>query len=1517
MGKRKRSSQSHNNDSESHDDDDSSYVPEHADDSDNTDDLSLSSEEHSLYYHGWGRKETNSTLNIQNLIRGIKNNIRDGLSLPKDQEISADCDGYSILIIIEGEEKLCKDTKNTIKELLKFFGTEWGQITPPKAPVAMQTDPKKRKATIFGSQHVKLTSESDMSDEDCVLLRKESLVVDKPVKIAVQQNCRDKIVDGFDKKQFLVELSSNKGICIDTNKIRALPNYGTTLDILLDSCYVPEAKKHIIHIADLGTRHPSFPEESDVVCYLQDLYKIILRLRELEHVTVEVCQLDIAFNINLGPKLIRWHLQKTTTTNTKERTSSFLKSLCKTVYPLHNVDVEEGKLLSDNKQKGTISFKNDSWGTKEKIILLGNNKEEDLQSLLHEIYSCETVGEMIGNTMLRANVSDLHSIKFYSSILYSIATRIQFLLPRDWNDFNKLPDSSMRRLKDLLSTILGYTFRGITHIQEHGVLARIEFSVRPTSHSRDLRLEGHLVDHLSVMFHASNDIFNKNIVSLVVEDHEPVTETIVGLVKCVKAALVCRDSEKFKDVWNHDRQTWLRAMISLILTLSGFGHVCRTRFLRQWLSEGPVYDPMGVGDKIREGNLLNNGCSPNTCESVLPGNAKIAFVTLETILQEISVSQTGIDLMSKLISRSKDSSVRSTLQNLHLLDQLKIAENMQEKIIPAFKRVIDENDNLNQQDKGNNRQQITDTMSLEEDEPPLDEDLFEKILDENMNIQDYPDTNYVPVCQNALDLITQKLPPLSFSDDFMNHQQQIKDPIESALFTLAEFSDYISPDSPGFLNRMYSFIGKVFDIHDVFKYDYSNTDIMDVATKLNVPHIENCSRKEIISRLCQHCLFPCIYSRYHLSSLEESVVQHHNCMLQAVQNHVRVKKLKSKVHDHDLIRRYGENIDIYIPREDKVLGTTNQNTPNNNPEDTTVRFLPERNHSNMISALTDLFDNDNNIELFQFIKDSRLKHTQQLCDKFLCPNGMNHPHFLLSLTVESLMTYSQDKIKTQSERVLQVFLSCAAFHKQKNIAYSDIPNSRFFIYFYHLQKDKVIIFHKTIPVGGRIFPKVECEYIERTDRKLVSLCKCVLSNDPEQCHIRDAVRVPITNITTDHPRKKPNEKKPKRAKSIEKAINILLSSKSQCEHDHFLGSEFPSDDYLDIRDFTHEAVAIGCKLSDMFDCSLTSYLEEEKNVRSMNDFANLLYEEEGANESETEKTLLTRAIGVVSITCLKYKICFAIHSGSRTQNPKTRFLYFHPHTKKVCMLTEDMFCVLKGHPQFLYIRYVNPKLSQYWDSEPERSSPKLYSGLHLIQCHMSYLSEDNKEKILNFFRNQLHMIIIDESQTQALQTQNLHGLPQPIIIPKTMRDKQENLLEHSLVVVYPLNSEGFFDVGLVCNSTTLRLKTIEVISEEIHTLMTSVLENTTHKGYQLEMMTYSSIDVCSSYNLLLHIYLTKGSETCKELFKKVDKILETDSIICHCKNWIVSILSQYYHSSTTTHNVNNWIEERLIDNTGL
>lgn len=133
MGKRKRSSQSHNNDSESHDDDDSSYVPEHADDSDNTDDLSLSSEEHSLYYHGWGRKETNSTLNIQNLIRGIKNNIRDGLSLPKDQEISADCDGYSILIIIEGEEKLCKDTKNTIKELLKFFGTEWGQITPPQS----------------------------------------------------------------------------------------------------------------------------------------------------------------------------------------------------------------------------------------------------------------------------------------------------------------------------------------------------------------------------------------------------------------------------------------------------------------------------------------------------------------------------------------------------------------------------------------------------------------------------------------------------------------------------------------------------------------------------------------------------------------------------------------------------------------------------------------------------------------------------------------------------------------------------------------------------------------------------------------------------------------------------------------------------------------------------------------------------------------------------------------------------------------------------------------------------------------------------------------------------------------------------------------------------------------------------------------------------------------------------------------------------------------------------------------
>jgi hypothetical protein len=1480
-----------------------------------------------IKYHGWGKKETNRSENVTKLIEGIEENIRDGLSLDSCTKISTDCDAFSLLVIIENEEKLSPETKERIIHLLSIFGTPFTSITVPKAPVAMHTNLRTRKDAMFGSQHVKMTSEINLVEDKCLLVKNEALIIDTPVKIATHQKCRDSLVNGFNKKQFPVELSLNKGICILPNKTRALPNYFESLDIILDNCYDPESKKHIIHIGDLGTRHPVKTTSSH--CYLQEMFERIQKLRELKTVMVEVCQLDIAFNVKLGNKLITWHPAKK---YKKENSSSFFKHLNATVFPLHNV-ASEGDFPTDKEQKGTIQFKHHKkWGDKDESIDLAEEEEEH-KSILSQIYQKqekEEVGaqlqeeegtrmqeEEVDDSTILSNIYDLHSVKFYTTVIHSLPTQTQYKFPKDGRDFDQLPKYNIRRIKDLVSTIMDFGFKAITQIQNHGVLGRIEFSVRPTSHSQDLRLNGHLVDFLSIMFHSSIGIRRKELVAFEYLDHEIVTETIFALAKSIKGALVCRDSTPFNVFWEKhpNRCVWLKAMISLLLTLSGYAHLCKTKLVREWMkTEGIIYDPIGVKKKIQCGNLLQNE-SVQLVQQNQDDNH--VWATVKSILEEINVSLQGIEQMQNLIKRH--TSVISTFRNLLLEDNLKIAEHMEGKIMCAIKNLIQESESDNcDQNLLHQHQDYQESRC--ENQELNNQDLYDEFLD---SVHDSPNSSFVPACDNAIALITQQRPNLCPKVKSMMNQPT-QDPIESALSILAEFTDLISPGEPGFMNRMCNFIGELFPNTLLKNYSHGNdllyVDLQQAAAILGLD-IKDLGNTEIVMKLCQHSLFPCINTKFDLSLFQKEVIESRQRVLLSLQNHVRVSTLQSDLPGYNLIRRHGENGDVcvYIPKTETVTKVVEIDTVDSeflyeNNVDSEILYEKKLTYTSMLTALDKLFNDGDTPSIIQSILDSRLKHTQDLCDKFIVSsNGMNHPHFHHYLTVESLIEAicEENGEKIDPPQIIQIILACAAYHRQKNIAYTDIPNAKFILFHYNLHTDKVMTISRQFPQGGIVLPKVECIHVEKKASDEVQVGHWVLSDAQKQCcHLKDDRRQEIHNITTGHPHLGPNQRLPRKTVSFGKVVMSALRSFDP-------GNSLLHDDVIDIIcNLVNEAAFIRCTLNEMLDHSLISFLKNV-GVVSWDDIATLLpIYQRGINvgnimENTTEK--FTHTIVVASITCFRYNLCIAIYSETPSNDSETRFIYLHPYTRKVHLVVENGYKFLKDHPQFIYVRFVKKEF-HYWDADEKHRLQTSRKDFFWLLSQTSYLDDTNKDKVLEHFRKQHSMLIIDSNQTEELQNQKLHDLYQPIIIPITITNNSGKMMEHVLLVVYPLNSRGVFDVGLIC-SDKVKMNHPD-IEEEVHTVMLSLLENSTHKEYKLHMMHFRRTQLCSAHLLVLHIYAAKDTQTPKNLFNIVGKLQRTDRIDDLCKDWIGKIMLHYRSNGTIPLSVNNWVDD-LIRPEGL
>ena len=821
--------------------------------------------------------------------------IRSGLNLDKNQDIDVDCDAFSFIISYDEDTP---HKRSAIKRLLLHFGTDWTSVTFPPIAAAIQTAKTGNQDSLFGSEH----SKSCVEGINDALHLSEVLIIDTPVKIALHASCKQAIKVNIEKMGFAVRLSSSFGICFDHQKSTNKPPYGRIIDAILDSSHIGPLKKHVIHIGNVGMRHPirtvQHMDPGNARCHLQQMFKLIQEVR-LHGIVVETTQLDIAYNIKFYDLL---QFSSTKLTNTmpqpkKMSRPSVLSNLSPDVWPIHNLVTKEGGgLETDRLQKGTLRVKRPKIDRSQLTTVLEGDMEEDhnlgdqlgddtFVALLRRIYSCYEENTSTCQKLVM-NLFAIHSVKFYSTLAHFLSPYKQHL-PIDRSTMNRLHSCSMIKLQRFLNVLESLSKDSIGQLCEHGIHARIEVSVRPgiqndttSTNGATLRPYGHLVDILSHVFAGIHDVLNHHKYKINLETLSPrrVYSECLFLARTVRSFVNLRAETPFDKVYTDAKKhCWLRAVMCLIMTKVGYAHDFKLTKIKQWLSSQYYFDPGEIGHSLENGLPLRILTNQNACEdqsrSALLSPSHNLIQYLSEHLKKINLTANGVDIIITMVCKNNPN-YRFAYQQLSLLDKLRMAQHLNNTILPNLGNLLSHPKNGNNPD--------IDTRDQAREESHQDE-LFvsdwynqhHQHIDDNWTtshlhlLHQYnsqhglrfrsvrDNTNPVMLVMESLYLFSKMFDPRYPTFLFqlfhyieLCHERSLKLPC--MMTTTSLYLQPLPQHSKSLISRLHNFLQFSSDKH-VF--------LREVCSELKItpPHI---STETMITSLCEHYLYPCLWANY-------------------------------------------------------------------------------------------------------------------------------------------------------------------------------------------------------------------------------------------------------------------------------------------------------------------------------------------------------------------------------------------------------------------------------------------------------------------------------------------------------------------------------------------------------------------------------------------------------------------------------------------------------------------------------
>lgn len=1287
-----------------------------------------------------------------------------------------DCDAFSFILSYKEDSA---QKRIAVKRLLKHFGSEWTAVTFPPAASAIQTAKTGNQDSLFGSHH----SKSCTNDIKSALHLGEVLIIDTPVKIALHSSCKEAVKNSISKLGYSVTLTSSHGLCFNHAKSTNKPCYGQLIDVIFESCYVPSLNTHVIHIGNVGMRHSVntavHSNQGIGGCPLQKLFSLIQNVRD-HGILVETTQLDIAFNIK-SHELLQWCASEKK--NSRERKISRKSTLSNSfpeVWPIHSlVSKEGGGLAAERHQRGTLRVKrrnNDKSGAI--TILEGAPQNHDdfsyedhfgdddpCMQLLRQIYSCDQQcsATFSISEKLVMFLSAIYSIKLYSTLAHFL-TPHKYQLPIKLSTMKYLPSCSMIKIQRYLQCMETLTKNSLEQLNENGIHARLEVSIRPgvendttNSDGARLRSEGHLVDLLSHVLVGLYDVLNHSkykIELATVSPRRVYTESLF-LVRTVRSVVNLRSESQFDKVHSHPKShIWLQALMCLIMTKIGFAHHFKLSKIMQWLDSDDMFDPGEIGYSLKNGFPLRimTQQTPESDQSrspaLSPSDASIQH--LSQLLHRASMSEEGIHTIIAMVC-SKTPSFRVGYQQLSLMDKLILAQNMSDFIIPHLSILLTQ-PNMDVDTRPCKKRKTTweadSFCDLQSDESEFDpnqkdesvwkfnEDIFEHMDWHHSYYKNYDEY----WAREHLHLLHQHN-----SQDGLRFRSvsDISSSVTSVIVALQNFNMMFDPRSPTYIYQLLHYIdlchersmeiptlpnrisrqlqpfphstlksySLVSRLHNFLQFSTEKQMfLMEVFSELKIRHPPNVSTDSMIATLSQHYLFPCSLAKYDIllqsqpSSSDDShtkaILKNLNFLVHHSVNKVFVHRLSSS---DTSVSRYFRSIDqvyISIKKPSELLRR----------DDTSFTEQGTR-HTDLFQALQEMFNTKHSLKTKKGIRDYLHEFIAQqdlICDNYLTSDGNNDSSLRNVITLSQLcdkLGFHISEKSTENPSIItnyhpEMILPIAALLFKCHVLFLNHDRSSTLFHYYHSRTNKIITYKFKDRVN--MTSKVDCFVLHMISNTFQS-SQFSLHTDIGNPHDTDILFPRSLHVIIPTLKKHPVGKM-RTMKNVPSCILGYLQTPelNLSQFENYSKRTIHDNDPFTIHPYLEELSSFSYNMDDVLDRNIVLSITS-LGANSLRRISQYLKCQQNMDKPEYFKVLCP-------ILSLKYKLWFSVwHECSTGRNSggtslRTTYLYcFHPLLKKVVSVQLPQFVFMKYMKFIIYIRVLEK------DSRLPRFN---YWGLH-------------------------------------------------------------------------------------------------------------------------------------------------------------------------------------------------------------
>ena len=974
-----------------------------------------------------------------------------------------DCDAFSVVIT---SNDLSPEKREHLANFLLLFGTSWstGCSIPSTATGS------KKKDSIFGCngnkcQHLPRT-----------LQEEEILVLDSPIKVALHKSCKQNLIKNLHDKGYYLSPAENPGLCFNPRAASNLPPYPVMVTSIIESCKVDlqltdDNPTFIIHVADMGFRLPiNNSHHTPTRIRMKTFFDQLDTMRDCG-LSVELAQMDIAFVIPIpSGQLIQLSCERKNGWRRKINKYSIIDGCKMNIFPIHNLPPLNEHGLSQNEQKGTISFKRSDW-VKDRKIEIGNldgcedKKDCEKVSEAVDLFQTEATGNGYGDEQLILHESDVHNVKHYSTFVHGLS-QSRSKLPLQYKTMFGIGQQSITSLQKVLGLIDHKREELFKVLDTNGIRLRVEVSIRPHFDS-PLRSKGHYNDILLHVCLALHDCYHgsKYSIKLYYIPARPVqTNTMIRISQAL-SHLKFRHSCQFCDIYKNDKVTeWFRSHLSILLITIGICPEFGLKYINCWLKDPQRYDPYGYSGKVdvlmpekRDINFqkmfrsLDNFFCQLKQMSRTPPLTKQDTVKLKQYIEQFGKNQNACLLSTRDFYATL--SLRAKLYMTTTLGQ--ILSHMSQFLATIELPLETANENGNAQ------------------EPNKDENTTSNLL-YHPNYDWWEQQNDETVKSSLEDLI--------------NKDNQPNNPILNAIYHLASIETFFNPSETLFAHTLCQHI---LQCHAEFKLpslpihitdtlqtcasgerSLSRDELKQLCQHRNIYITSTNFKKEIILQaLSKHYSFPCtgvIFSEDHHTCGGIPVIfqtsrvavlnNQHGQLIEQVRpgeiKHQRINKSINNAISHDFTFVIDHNKNRIIRNYDL---TRIDITPQHKValKNTSVQLIPKIKNENIYRVLAAIC-NTSEVQLRKTLH-SKMSQLSKLQNSFLTSRGTTNPDFIGADNIADLESSKKFKLMfstelcdiTSSMSFPDVILPLTSIAYDRNFIFYDLKNSRTRLYVNH------------------------------------------------------------------------------------------------------------------------------------------------------------------------------------------------------------------------------------------------------------------------------------------------------------------------------------------------------------------------------------------------------------------------------------------------------------------------------------